>query len=272
MYSRCALGVFMSHQEISVPGATLVVETAGNGEPPLLLLHGLASNRTLWDFVWDDLAAGRRAIRYDLRGFGGSVAVSDAPFRHSKDLVGLLDALEIERCDILGVSLGGSVALNFALDHPGRIRRLALISPGLTAWEWSDDWRARWRTIVEAAQAGNICGARELWWDHPLFATARALPAVAEKLQETLQAYSGAIWAEGDREEPAMPDLDRLPFLNVPTLLLTGAADLPDFRLIAELVEAAAPDVQRIDYAGAGHMLNLERPENVSAEVIKFLA
>lgn len=262
----------MAQLQVSVPGASLVVETAGDGEPPLVLLHGLAGDRTLWDFVWDDLATGRRAIRYDLRGFGGSVALNDAPFRHSRDLSALLRALEIERCDLMGVSLGGSVALNFALDHPERIRRLVLISPGMTAWEWSDDWRARWRTIVETARAGNVSGARELWWNHPLFATARASPAAATKLREVLQAYSGAIWTEGDHEEPAMPDLDRLPLLDVPTLLLTGAADLPDFGAIAQVIKAAAPDVRRVDYAGAGHMLNLERPKAVAAEVIAFLA
>jgi pimeloyl-ACP methyl ester carboxylesterase len=267
----------MSHLEIRVSGATLVAERTGHGDTgagatPLVMLHGLASNRTLWDFVWDDLAAARQAIRYDLRGFGASVALSDAPFRHSRDLEGLLDALQISRCDIMGVSLGGSVALNFALDHPQRVRRLVLISPGLTAWDWSEEWRVLWRTIVEAAQARDMARARELWWAHPLFATARALPVVAQKLRETLEAYSGAIWAEGDREEPALPDLDRLPFLQVPTLLLTGGADWPDFRLVADLIEAAAPDVRRIDYAGAGHMLNLERPGDVSAEVIRFLA
>jgi 3-oxoadipate enol-lactonase/2-succinyl-6-hydroxy-2,4-cyclohexadiene-1-carboxylate synthase len=262
----------MSHLEIPVPGAMLVVERTGEGEPPLVMLHGLASDRTVWDFVWDNLAAGRQAIRYDLRGFGASSARNDAPFRHSRDLEGLLDALQVGRCDLLGVSLGGSVALNFALDHPGRVRRLTLISPGITAWDWSGEWRVLWRAIVEAAQGADIARARQLWWAHPLFATARTLPVVAQKLRETLDAYSGAIWAEGDREEPALPDLDRLPFLEVPTLLLTGAADWPDFRLVADLIEAAAPDVRRIDYAGAGHMLNLERPGDVSAQVIRFLA
>lgn len=257
--------------EIDVPGARLVVETAGTGETPLVLLHGLAGDRRLWDYVWDDLKVGRRAIRYDLREFGSSVSLDDRAFRHSKDLGALLDALDLEQCDLAGVSLGGSVALNFALDHPERVRRLALISPGITAWEWSDAWRARWRGIVEAAQAGDIGLVRELWFGHPLFATARGLPSAALKLRETLWAYSGAVWAEGDREDAALPDLDRLPFLSVPTLLLTGAADWEDFRIIADLIEAAAPAVRRVDYDGAGHMLNLERPNDVASEILKFL-
>ena len=259
-------------REVSLPGVRLLVEAAGEGEPPLLLLHGLASDRRIWDFVWDDLTAERRAIRYDLRGFGGSVALDDQPFRHSVDLERLLDTLDLERGDLVGVSLGGSVALNFALDHPERVRRLVLISPGMTAWEWSDEWRALWRAIVAAAQTGELDRAKALWWAHPLFATTRDLPHAAEKLEQTLRDYSGAVWSEADREEAALPDLDRLPFLDVPTLLLTGAADMADFRLVAELIEAAGPEVRRIDYAGAGHMLNLERPRDVSTEILRFLA
>jgi 2-succinyl-6-hydroxy-2,4-cyclohexadiene-1-carboxylate synthase len=60
-------------------------------------------------------------------------------------------------------------------------------------------------------------------------------------------------------------------FLRARTLLLTGAADLPDFRLIAELIAAAAPQVRRVDYEGAGHMLLLERPGPAAAAMTKFL-
>jgi pimeloyl-ACP methyl ester carboxylesterase len=258
-------------REVLIPAAKLVVESAGAGEPPLLLLHGLAGDRSLWDDVWRDLKVGRRAIRYDLRGFGGSTALDERPFRHSGDLEALLDALEIGRCDLAGVSLGGSVALNFALDHPERVRKLVLISPGITAWEWSDEWRARWRAIVDVAQSGDMDGARELWLSDPLFATTRALPEAAAKLRRVTWAYSGEVWSKGDREAEALPDLDRLPFLAVPTLLLTGAADLADFRLIADLISTAAPGVRRVDIEGAGHLLNLERPAEVSARIHEFL-
>ena len=258
--------------EIEVPGARLRVEITGSGEVPMVLIHGLANDSSLWDDLWPALSAGRRALRYDMRGFGRSAALEPAHFRHSRDLKNLLDALGIERCDIVAVSMGGSVALNFTLDHPSMVRRQALLSPGIVAWEWSDEWRERWRRIVEVARAGDIPGARELWWNHPLFDTTRAIPAAAAKLRETLTAYSGAVWAEDDLEEHMLPDLDRLPFLEVPTLLLTGASDLADFRLIADLIEAAAPDVRRIDYEGAGHMLNLEIPEAVAKEVLAFLA
>jgi 2-succinyl-6-hydroxy-2,4-cyclohexadiene-1-carboxylate synthase len=192
-------------RDVYVPGARLAVETSGEGEQPLLLLHGLAGDRRLWDPVWDRITVGRSAIRYDLRDFGASASLDDAAFRHSRDLEALLDALGVPVCDLVGVSLGGSIALNFALNCPERVRKLTLVSPGITAWEWSDEWRALWQAIVDAAQADDIGRARELWFAHPLFATTRASPSAAEKLRETLWAYSGAVWAKGDREEEALP-------------------------------------------------------------------
>src|SRR3546814_21057922 len=70
-------------------------------------------------------------------------------------------------CDLLGVSLGGAIALNFALDHPRRVRRLVLVSPGITAWDWSDEWRTLWAAITDAARSVGVARARELWWEPP---------------------------------------------------------------------------------------------------------
>jgi pimeloyl-ACP methyl ester carboxylesterase len=257
--------------QVSAPGAQLVVETQGEGWP-VVLVHGFSGDRHLWDRTWDELARRRRVVRYDLRGHGESLQLERTPFRHAQDLAAVLDALGLEACDLVGVSMGGGIALNFTLDHPQRVRRLALVSPGIVAWEWSEDWRAAQRSIVEAAKGGDIAVARELWWMHPLFATTRDVPAAAAALRASILASSGAVWAQGDAEEPMMPDLERLGALGVPTLLLTGSADLPDFRLISDIVAGAAPDVRRIDYQGAGHMLNLERPDAFLADIEAFLA
>lgn len=258
-------------QTVPASGASLVVETQGQGYPAVALVHGFADDRTTWNRVCIALSQRRQVVRYDLRGYGESAEFGDAPFRHGHDLLLILDRLKIDRCDLLGASMGGSIALNFALDHPGRVRRLVLISPGLVGWEWSAEWRTLWDRITDAARGGRMAEARELWWIHPLFATARAHAEAREQLRESISRYSGKQWI-ADNEEPALPDLDRLTSLAVPTLLLTGARDLADFRLIADLIEGAAPNVSRVDFEGSGHLLHLERPEEVIARVEKFLA
>jgi 2-succinyl-6-hydroxy-2,4-cyclohexadiene-1-carboxylate synthase len=256
-------------QDIPVAGASLVVETEGVGRP-LVLVHGLGDDRHAWDPICSSLSREHRLIRYDLRGFGESSEIGQEPFRHSRDLLTVLDTLQIPECDLLGVSMGASICLNLTLDCPERVRRLVLISPSLVGWEWSDEWRSDWARITEAARQDGIAAARELWWNHPIFSTTRANPVARDHLQTSISRYAGRHWLDNN-EEAALPDLERLHTLAAPTLLLSGAKDLPDFRLIADLIEGSTPRVSRIDFAEAGHLLHLEYPVEVVAHVSTFL-
>lgn len=255
---------------VPVEGATLAGETRGEGTPPLVLLHGMAGSRHDWDRLLAALSAHGPAdfpaLRYDLRGFGQSTADESREYSHADDLLALLDARGIARAPLLGLSMGGGVALNFALSHPERVSRLILISPALVGWEWSADWKALWRDVSSAARAGDMALARERWWQHPMFAAARE-SAAADELRQAIAAYPGRQWVR-DPQRAELPDVDRLHTLAMPTLLLTGERDVPDMRLIADVIANAAPHVTRIDFKGAGHMLHLERPEEVAAAIL----
>jgi pimeloyl-ACP methyl ester carboxylesterase len=255
-------------RKVAVNGASLAMESDGRG-PPLVLLHGFAADRRTWDQIVGALADEHLAVRYDLRGFGESLETTDLTFRHSEDLREIIAQLPQERCDLMGVSMGASIALSFSLQFPERVRRLILLSPGLVGWEWSEEWRARWSAITHAARSDRMAKARELWWQHPLFDTARGIPAARQRLREDLDRYSGRQWLK-DNEAPALPDLDRLPLLTVPTLLLSGTRDIAEFRLIADLIEAAAPTVIRRDIDG-GHLLYLEQPTQIIDQTRRFL-
>jgi pimeloyl-ACP methyl ester carboxylesterase len=75
-----------------------------------------------WDSVWETLGDGVAALRYDLRGFGRFACRENAPYNHADDISVVLDATSIEQCDLIGVSMGASIALNFTLDHPEQVR------------------------------------------------------------------------------------------------------------------------------------------------------
>jgi 2-succinyl-6-hydroxy-2,4-cyclohexadiene-1-carboxylate synthase len=254
---------------VTVEGAVLSGESAGPGTP-LVLVHGMAGDRREWDGLLAALPADFAALRYDLRGFGRSAAEVDAAFSHADDLLALLDSREIAHAPVLGLSLGGGIALNFALNHPERVSRLILISPAVVGWEWSDEWQALWRRTTDPARAGDMGRARREWCDHPMFAALRRDPEAAEHLRRSVESYHGRQWIkDGQRDE--LPDIDRLHELAMPCLLLNGELDLPDMRLIADVIAAAAPDVERIDFADAGHMLHAERTSEVASAVIRFL-
>lgn len=238
-------------------------------EPTTIFLHGLGGDLYSWDDVWNQLPADFPALRYDLRGFGLSAAKNNTSFSHSDDLLAIMDSLNIDTANIVGVSMGGAVALNFALNSPQRVNTLMLISPALVAWEWSAYWQQLWHQITELARSGNMAKARQLWWLHPLFATTRKSPA-AEKLQQSIERYSGNVWI-ADYQRPELPDVERLYQLDVATLLLSGGKDLDDFRLMAELLSASASNLKRVDFPDNGHLLNLEIPEACCREILGFL-
>jgi pimeloyl-ACP methyl ester carboxylesterase len=253
---------------IPIAGAAIHARQWGD-EPRAIFLHGFGSDLHTWDGVWSELAGALPALRYDLRGFGQSVSSDDAPFNHADDLRAILDAKNIEQCDLVGVSMGGGIALNFTLDHSDRVRNLILVSPSLVAWEWSEDWRRLWRPIVSKARAGAIDEARHLWWQHPLFATTRS-SAAGQALFESIMRFSGTQWIR-DEHQSMLPDVDRLCLLRTRTLLLTGGRDLEDFAVIASLIEAGARDIARIHQPEAGHLLHLEDAAGCAHHILSFL-
>lgn len=255
---------------VAIEGALLEGERAGTGAP-LILIHGMAGDRREWDCLLPALPTNLATLRYDLRGFGASQAQGGLAFSHADDLLAVLDAQEIARAPLLGLSMGGAIALNFALSHPDRVSRLVLISPALIGWEWSDEWLALWRATCTPARAGDMDRARQCWFEHPMFAALRRDPAAAADLLASIAAYHGRQWIRDDQRDE-LPDIDRLHTLGMPCLLLSGALDLPDLHLIADVLAGAAPQVQRIDYPNAGHMLHLERTGEVAHAIAEFLA
>lgn len=248
----------------------LMVEEQGAGAP-LILVHGMASDRRTWDGVAPLLARGRRLIRCDLRGFGQSPHPQGI-YSHTDDLRLLLDELGLEACDLVGGSWGGSVALHFALQHPTRVKRLVLESPSMRGWDWSDGWRARAREIEFTAQSQGVEAARALWLRHPMFDTLLPHTHEFEAFAASVLRYSGRHWLGDDPHSPPIqPDVERLHELETPTLLITGAQDVEDILLIAEAITDIAPKVTRINVPDAGHLVHLERPAVFVSAVEAFL-
>ena len=257
--------------------SALTLSTAGvdfharqqGDNPGAVFIHGFGGDLHTWDLLWAELGGALPALRYDLRGYGSSGGGEDESFSHVDDLLAILDAQAIGQCDLVGVSMGGGIALHTALEHPDRVRSLTLISPALMGWEWSPPWRQRWRAIVELAGAGEMDAARRLWWSHPLFDSVRE-SSVSERVYGEVMAFAGTQWLH-DPQRPVLPDVERLYQLATPTLLLSGGRDEADFRLIADLIEASADVVRRIDEPDLGHLLHIEDPAGCACRLRDFL-
>jgi len=256
-----------------VNGTRLYYETAGSGEP-VVLLHAFMLDTRMWDPQFEVLAGSFRVIAYDARGFGRSaVPVPGEPYSHADDLAALLASLGARRPHVVGLSMGARFALDYAVARPGELGSLTVINAVIGGWQWSPEWLTSYAPIVEAGRRGDIAGAKQLWLAHPMFAPAREKPEVAARLKAMVDDYSG--WHLNHRNPerpPSPPTVTQLARIRVPTLVLIGDRDLPDFQRMAQSVAQDVAGARRVKVPAAGHLANMETPAAVNAALREFLA
>jgi 3-oxoadipate enol-lactonase len=256
---RPAQGIF-----VCADGGRLRYSTAGAGEP-VVLIHGLGLDLSMWDPQWPVLQREFRAIRYDVRGFGGST-LPQGPYSHSDDLLDLLDFLDARPAHVVGLSMGGQLALRFALEHPAATRSLTLIDAALHGFRWSNAWTRKMGEIVSTARNGDVHAAKQLWLTHELFAPTQRDPQLATALAAMVERYSAWHWHNDDPvRRPKAPTIKALAAVSPPVLVIVGELDLPDFTAIAKQLAAEIPRATLRTIAGAGHMANMEAPAVVNA-------
>jgi pimeloyl-ACP methyl ester carboxylesterase len=249
----------------------LCIEQAGSGQP-IVLLHGFGLDMRMWDDQFMTLAHRYRVIRYDLRGFGRSLPPVATPFSHAADLKGLLDQLKIEHTHILGLSLGGSIAVDFALLHPNSVNKLILADTALGGHRWSEAWEESIVPIWTMGRSGDSTSAKHLWLSHPLFEPALLNERCSERLKLIVEDYSGWHWAnQGFEQDLYPPASERLGSIQASTLVIIGERDLPDFHGIADYLQRNIPDSRKVELAGVGHMSNMEAPEHFNEVVLAHL-
>jgi pimeloyl-ACP methyl ester carboxylesterase len=261
----------ISHDFADVNGTRLYYESAGSGQA-VVFVHGFTLDTRMWDDQFVPLARRFRAIRYDLRGFGKSALPTDQAYSHVDDLNSLLDCLDVPQAHLVGLSKGGAVALDFALEYPQRTQTLVLIDTVLGGFHWSPEGSARDGLVWQRAREAGIPAAKESWLTHPLFAPAQRQPAVAARLVRIVDEYSGWHFIHANPErglEP--PAAQRLGELGMPVLAMVGEHDIPDFRQITDLVCQQVPQAKRLVVPGVGHMANMEAAELVTEAVLAFL-
>jgi len=257
--------------EVPVPGGCLVGAALGEG-PAVVLLHGLGVERSIWESLLEPLAEDSRVIAFDQRGHGES-SPADAPYARHEDLVALLDALGIASAQLVGSSMGGEVALDTALAHPSRVAGLALLDPSLGGHVWSSGWRDSIRGIRAAATERGLEAAKRAWFEHPLFAPARAGEDSRARLEASILADSGRRWLERDPVVALSPPASaRLDEVRCPVTITVGELDLEDFHAIARTLGEGIRGAHRIELLGVGHLPMLEQPQRTIGLVRSILA
>lgn len=261
-----------------VQDGELYYEAVGEGHPLVLLHAGIADCR-MWNDSFSALARHYRVIRYDARGFGRS-RTQDVSFSDRQDLSDLLDHLGVERAFVLGASRGGQIALDFALEHPGRVGALVLVAAGLSGYQHpATEAESEARRMLAAMDEAwtNREFARLVDMEVRMFVDGPGQPPdrVDHRVRERVREMRAAHFRRQDgeaRPQPLDPPaVDRLAEIRVPTLVLVGDLDTVGSQAMADLLAAGIAGARKIVFPGVAHMVNLERPERFNRVALDFL-
>lgn len=265
----------------SVNGAKLYYEVGGAGHPLVLLHEGIADSR-MYDDQFNAFAQHYRVVRFDLRGFGQSdLPPRDKPVALHEDLYGLLAFLGIKKTYVLGMSMGGAIALDFTLAHPAMVDALILVASGVSGYDMTSfeaAYQAIGEEIEEALKRGDDERASELetriWVDGPDRTPQQVDPGVRQRVYEmNLHNYRHMGTVEfPPPQELDPPALARLGEVAVPTCLIIGDKDVREMLSITEKLEQGIPGARKVVMHDVAHALNMEQPEEFNRIVLDFLA
>lgn len=254
-------------------GSILAISIDGPAHAPAVVLSSsLGTTAEMWRPQLDALASRFRVIRHDTRGHGSSQVPRGAAGptsieRLGRDVVAILDALEIERAHHVGVSLGGMVGQWLAVHAPARIERLVLANTAAYMGPPAA-WEARIEAVLSSGMAAIADAVVERWFT-PRFRAQR--PEVVADLRAMLlatppQGYTACCAAVRDMDQRAA-----LSAIRTPTLVIAGSVDTATPLSTAEEIARAIAGARLIT-VDAAHLSNIEQPSAFSAAVIEHLS
>jgi pimeloyl-ACP methyl ester carboxylesterase len=248
-------------------------ELAGAGEPTVILIHGGLLDCHMWDGQFELLSKNHRVLRYDADAHGKSTLPPDAYWDHMS-LRELMDNLGIERAILVGLSLGGRIAIDLALEDPDRVEAIVAVSSGLSGYRFESEFFLEQRdAMIHTWKAGEFDEVVEhfqrSWTDGPHRAPEDVNPEVREKVRT--MARNGLEHAmEGRLIDP--PAVDRLEELQLPMLLVVGELDMPGILEIADMVVAANPNAELVTIPDVAHMVNMEKSAEFNELLLRYLS
>jgi len=261
--------------EIPFDGAIIRGEADGFGLP-VVFLHAGVTDRRMWAEQLRDLAdEGYHVIAYDRRGYG-ETETADVPFNHLVDLEAVLDGLSVHAAIFVGSSIGGGLAIDFALEHPERTVGLVLVGTAITGAEPAEipDEAADLEDALEyATERGNLDTVNRieahLWLDGPLSESGR----VEGEPRELFLRMNAVHLNHPELTEEEVPDdaTDNLSAIAAPTLLVVGELDLPDIVARHEDLSEELENAFAVVLEDTAHFPSLERPDLFNPILLEFL-
>lgn len=260
---------------VEVPGGRLYYEVDGDG-PPLTLIHAGVAHLRMWDAQVEAWRQHFRVVRYDTRGFGRTVT-EDVSYSNRADLAALLDTLGLESTHLVGASRGATIALDFAIERPERVRSLVWVAGGVRGLVTPDDPRLAeaWPELERLEEARDWPALVELetklWTDGP----GQPADRVDAELRQRMYDWNMENYRAEQRAEQTVPTdwsaADRLNELRAPLLAVWGTLDETGVQAAGQHLARVVPGARAHVFDGVAHMVNLERPAEFNELVADFI-
>lgn len=255
----------------TTPAGTAYEIEGSSEKPAVVLIHGLGLCKELWDPFMPLFSQQYRVISYDLYGHGESVPCPTTASLtvYSKQIVALLDHLEIEKAALVGFSIGGMINRRMALDHGERISALAILnSPHDRGEEAQKAVEARALTVREEGPAATLEAALKRWFTENYLATGPGSRLVAQWREKVdPESYAQAAWvlANGVRELTGLPGA-----VTIPSIVITCERDSGSTPEMSRMIAQEIPNAEIQIIGGLKHLGLMEAPKPFSDAILGF--
>ena len=259
--------------QLQVNGARIHYERAGSGFPVIFLHAGIADSR-MWEPQVDAFSQHFDVVRPDERGFGRS-ELPAMRWSSRGDLLQIMDSLALKPAHLVGCSMGGMLAIDFALDHPERVSKLVLVGPGIGGANFGKKYPDLWADVKAADEARDLAALNQAEMKLFLAGPRRPVEAIDKRLRDLfldMNATSmGSDFDAAPTDDLEPPAIERLGEISATTLLVVGDEDVPPVLDCSELLLQEVSGARKVVIHDAAHLPNLEHPEEFNRVVLDFL-
>ncbi|MUG47014.1 alpha/beta fold hydrolase [Paenibacillus woosongensis] len=262
------------HLELS--DARLFYRTNGSGQP-LIFIHGNFNDHHIWEEQADFFgryAQDVQVIRYDLRGYGGSSTPASS-FSHVHDLKCLIEHLHLNAAVLIGSSMGGGIALDFALAYPEYVRALVLAAPSVTNQRYP--WKMLWKGIsnfyqlrFRGSQSAIEAFIQDDYWSY-FFPSPHRRAAREKVLRNVRNPDNFCRFPPRLALPPRISSMQRLNEIQVPTLIVAADGDHPFNLKTAGDLSKLIPQASGAMFHDCGHLPFIEQPDKFNQTLLAFI-
>lgn len=260
--------------DINLNGITVCYDDIGTGMIPIIFIHGFPFDKSSWQPQIEFLKKTQRVIAYDIRGFGKSTAgsVKTTISLFADDLIKLMDALQINKAVVCGLSMGGYILLNAVTHYPERFAAIILSDTQCIA-DSDEAKKKRYKTIdqIEAGGLNDFAEAfiKNIFCQESLKNNTELIQKIKNIIISTLpETITGTLSALAQRPEMC----SSLNEISIPALILCGKEDIVTPLAQAESLHSSIPNSELYCIDKAGHMSNLEQPDRFNLHLAVFIS